>query len=258
MHEQSIVELKGVIKGNGDEIFMLMETAKGDAEQLFQKVNDLVKDNVISPETQNIINKVISKDILEGLLFLQKDRSMIHLDLKMENYFMRPSEGKAVLGDFGSSKRTTDAFNINNFDATVSYAAPEVLERGKDIDIKTLISDKADVWSAGLVVNAIFNGQDTKLSHKFSTGATNNILNFGKDYTNRLIDEPKNALDEIINSMAHPDPSERPTIEAVLKTSVFSDEKLDKPQIRELMKELLSSEIDVVKLTRLSQEIDNN
>ena len=55
--------------------------------------------------------------------------------------------------------------------------------------------------------------------------------------------------------MAHPDPSQRPTFEAVLKTSVFGNPDLEKPELREIIKEISSGNPDLEKIRQLSESL---
>lgn len=67
--------------------------------------------------------------------------------------------------------------------------------------------------------------------------------------------EPKH---EIVNALMHPDPAKRPDPTDVLKHSYFQDTRLESPQMKDLMKELVKKpELQNQELiARLSQEID--
>lgn len=250
-----VINLKGIVKGDNAELYMVMETAKDDAQNVFDKFKDLVNKNVISPETHEILKTVLSRDMMQSMLYIQKERNMIHLDLKPGNYLMN-SEGKAVISDFGTSRRTQDAFNIKYSKDNPIFASPEDLSRNlENQDEKLLINEKSDIWTLGLCLHDINYGK-TKFEADFASDTEDNIRNFGKNYNNRLIDNEATGLDRVINAMAHPDPRQRPTLEAVLKTSLFSDPKLDKPEVREIIRELFSKTPDLEKIKKLGLAIE--
>ena len=56
------------------------------------------------------------------------------------------------------------------------------------------------------------------------------------------------GLDRVINAMTHPDPKQGSTLEAVLKTSLYTDPKLDEPETRELIIELFQKPLTLKKL----------
>jgi serine/threonine protein kinase len=98
--------------------------------------------------------------------------------------------------------------------------------------------------------------------NKELTNISGEIANF-EEHTKELIKsakkdhlEPKH---EIVNALMHPDPTKRPDINDVLKHSYFQDPKLESPQMKELMKELLKKpeNQDQQKIKNLSDEIDN-
>lgn len=251
----NIINLKGVVKGAGEDLYMVMETAKTDNDKLKEKFDGLATDKVISPKVKNDLTNLLAKDMLNSMVYLQKEKNMIHLDLKLGNYLVN-NEGKSVLADFGSSRRTQGGFNLKDFEATQIYASPEVLTRfAENQEDKKVINEKSDVWSFGMVLHDIVHGKSKLESSTFSSVNQESIIEFGKDFNNRLIDEPKTAMDNIINAMCHPDPSKRPTFEAILKTSVFSDPALEKPELRNIIKEMISGNPDLEKIKKLSTDL---
>jgi hypothetical protein len=255
-NNKNVINLKGIVKGNGTELYMVMETAKGDAQGVFDKFDDLKKNNIISPKTYDLLKNLLSKDMMEGMLYLQKERNMIHLDLKPGNYLMN-KEGRAVVSDFGTSRRTTDAFNLKYNSQNPIFASPEALSRNlNNNDEKLLITEKSDIWTLGVFLHDINYGSSKLEDSTFMSKTEENILEFSKNDKNRLIDNETNPLDTLINSMTHPDPRQRPTLEAVLNSSFFKDPDLEKPGLREIIKEMSSKTPDLEKIKLFSQEID--
>jgi serine/threonine protein kinase len=78
-------------------------------------------------------------------------RGIIHRDLKPSNILIR-SNGRALIGDFGSSRFTNDDGTLTGPSATVHYAAPELF------DEHALLTPKVDVWGFGLILYEIVSG----------------------------------------------------------------------------------------------------
>ncbi|MEK7433610.1 MAG: protein kinase [Cyanobacteriota bacterium] len=254
-NNDKIINLKGSVKGDNDELYMIMEEAKIPGDTAIGKIGELKENNVISPKVKDLLDKLLVKDMLDSMVYLQKDKNMIIGDVKFNNSLIN-SDGKLVSSDFGSAKRTQDGFNDSKLESTQAYASPEVISRGfENIDDKRIINEKSDVWSVGLVINKVFNGKSKLDEPKFETQKLQAIYDFGSNFDNKLIDEEKSPIDTIINSMAHPDPSQRPTFEAVLKTSVFGNPDLEKPELREIIKEISSGNPDLEKIRQLSESL---
>ncbi|MFN4150458.1 MAG: protein kinase domain-containing protein, partial [Candidatus Sericytochromatia bacterium] len=199
--------------------------------------------------TKALLKTALLKDMMNGMLYVQNDRNMMHLDLKPGNYLIN-DDGKAVVSDFGSSKRDQSGFNTSNLEATVVYRSPEVVSKDRNADDKLVITEKSDIWTMGVVLHDVFYGPN-RLEGKFSADTENNIYQFSKNENNKLIENEVTPVDTLINSMAHPNPEKRPTFEAILQSSVFSDNKLDKPELKQLVLELLKPNPDTNKVKEL-------
>jgi serine/threonine-protein kinase len=76
---------------------------------------------------------------------------IIHRDLKPSNILLR-SNGRALIGDFGSSRFENDDGTLTGCSGTVHYAAPELFEESG------FVSRKADVFGFGLILSEIVSG----------------------------------------------------------------------------------------------------
>jgi TPR repeat protein len=91
-------------------------------------------------------------DIVLGMRFVHS-RQIIHRDLKPSNVLIR-SNGRALVGDFGSSRFNRDDGTLTSAgeSATVHYAAPELFVEGAEV------TPKIDVWGFGLILFEIVAG----------------------------------------------------------------------------------------------------
>jgi tRNA A-37 threonylcarbamoyl transferase component Bud32 len=89
-------------------------------------------------------------DIVVGMRFVHF-RGIVHRDLKPSNILICRN-GRALIGDFGSSRFTSDYATLTGVEATVYYAAPEMF-----VDTEEL-TPKVDVWAFGLILFEIVAG----------------------------------------------------------------------------------------------------
>jgi len=112
------------------------------------------------------IPETLTKQIFYNIALATKELhsyQICHLDLKLENIMYHKESNTVKLIDFGFSQYTTANGEENNensqqimqtsFCGSIHYAAPELLCR-VPFDGK-----KADVWSLGVVLYAMFSGQ---------------------------------------------------------------------------------------------------
>ena len=92
--------------------------------------------------------------ICQGLDYLHSHK-IIHRDLKAENIFLTENDG-AKIGDFGVSKlqEATMAGGATQT-GTYTHMAPEVLNK----DWNEKYSDKADMWSLGVLLYDLCTGE---------------------------------------------------------------------------------------------------
>lgn len=106
----------------------------------------------------------ISMDIAEGLVYLHSMRPVIvHRDLKSKNVLLN-RRGQAKLSDFGVSRKTTVNETMTSGVGTLLWTAPEIIEGRK-------YSEKADIFSLGVVLSEVDTGEEPYASMKNATNS---------------------------------------------------------------------------------------
>jgi serine/threonine protein kinase len=95
-------------------------------------------------------------------------KGFIHRDLKPSNILIN-SLGHALIGDFGTSRLEVDDATLTTEAGTVRYAAPEMFREGE-------YTNKADVFSFGLVLYEILVGSAVFPSSEYSLPVMKRIL----------------------------------------------------------------------------------
>jgi abelson tyrosine-protein kinase 1 len=93
---------------------------------------------------------IVICDIVLGMRFVHLKR-IIHRDLKPSNVLIQ-GNGRALIGDFGSSRLASDDATLTEQSGTVHYAAPELFDEFGEL------TDKVDVWAFGLILYEIVTG----------------------------------------------------------------------------------------------------
>ena len=89
--------------------------------------------------------KLITKDILNGLIHLHSNESKLHRDLKPANICINKN-GRAKLSDFGISRELKDSFaQCRTVVGTVTYMSPERIRAEN-------YGTKSDIWSVGITL----------------------------------------------------------------------------------------------------------
>jgi serine/threonine protein kinase len=159
-------------------------------------------------------NKVIAIDklsfiisqMISAIKYIHYNQ-IAHLDIKLNNFFVKDKVPNIVLGDFGLSVRLNDE-KITSYAGTLEYIAPEIFKR------IPYYGKVADIWSLGVCFY-------TLLFDKFpfkgnnSCEVLNNIKN--KDiFPTHIFDLTQNYnLKSLIKGMLNRDTKKRPTIEDV-------------------------------------------
>src|SRR5258708_4257674 len=99
--------------------------------------------------------------MLQALLYLHR-RGIIHRDLKPNNVLV--ANGQVRVLDFGLSTRPSSERREGETAGTLAYMAPEVLQQG-------LVTEAADLYSAGLIAYEIFTDQ-----HPFNTASISKLI----------------------------------------------------------------------------------
>lgn len=113
-----------------------------------------------------------------------------------------------------------------------------------------LVSNRADTWNAGLMAFQLIRGDERQLEvydSNFTSKIGNNIKAFGEDQDSRMTSASRiggeegemgmgiTASDKLINGLMHPDPEQRTNFKEALNNSLFKDERLDKPEVGQLL-----------------------
>jgi len=109
--------------------------------------------------------KVVLRDVLEGLWYLEK-KKMLHGDIKVENILLNREERLvAKITDFGISRSLRPVSGQSSsggkraFGGTPSHMAPELLDPEfaiKDTNGQAIITYNADLWSFGVMLYFLF------------------------------------------------------------------------------------------------------
>ncbi|CAD2111147.1 CAMK/CAMKL protein kinase [Plasmodium vinckei petteri] len=165
------------------------------AQYFFRKILDGVK--------YMHINKIAHRDLKPENIFLrkkvlnQKEKTLIRIG-KLPSCF----EYELKIGDFGACC-FNDAPNKVHYDivGTLSYAAPEVLGCDKNNGYD---SEKADVWSLGIILYAMlfgllpFDNEEKDIKEAYNE-IVNNKIAFPKNRINKCSNNVKNLLIGMLN-----------------------------------------------------------
>jgi serine/threonine protein kinase len=215
-----VVEMKGAVQGPDGEIYMAMEYADGgDLNDMGYSLAQAAQAGNISEEARNVLMQHMLREAVTGMKQVQ-DNNMTHHDIKGMNYLIG-SDGKVKVADFGSGQVGDDQgevpANAPHMITTQAYKAPELGGPGK-------VTGKADTYSLGVML-----GKLSKSSQ-------------GHGPSGERGDEPVTALVKLQKAMTDPDPTKRPTLEAVLQTSYMSDfeANYDQEKIDNLVKAVMA------------------
>lgn len=247
-----LLGLKGMIYKEGVNhkpglIMTLTEPASGgEMRDIHDRLNALVKGGVLTQETAQLIGRRMMAQALEGMLYLQRDRQMIHYDLKPENIFLT-EDGTVKIADLGMA---TVGEKGQGLKGSPVYMSPESLN-DRNIEFHT------DTWSLGVIAREMFSGE-LKLPMNAQylpsiESLQDRMDDFRQDDRHRVVklgndmDGKENvslrslgSYEEVINAMMHPDPKQRPNLEVVSQHPFFSDPSLEGEKLQALMKMVLT------------------
>ncbi|GKV45323.1 hypothetical protein SLEP1_g52428 [Rubroshorea leprosula] len=136
LNHPSVLSVKEVVKGEGDDFFMAMEFME-------QDLNRYIKSRKQGFSTGEV--KGLMLQLLEGVLYVHQNK-ILHRDLKTANLLLN-SEGKVKICDFGlSCRETNDGKPLTSLVVTLWYRAPELLLGA------TRYSKEIDMWSVGCIM----------------------------------------------------------------------------------------------------------
>lgn len=153
----------------------------------FESLADILKKGELDLNEK----KKLAVDICSALSDLEK-RGVFHGDIKPENIF-RNEKGDFLLADFGIAKRTDNIVNKKAVKQTVAFMAPELQENKAP-------KNTADIYSLGLLLYKLFNGNREPFINENSTAEEKNeaILKRIKGVPFPAPSEADSALSKII------------------------------------------------------------
>lgn len=244
----NLLGLKGMIYKEGINhqpglIMTLTEPASGgEMRDLHDRLNTLVKAGVMNKETAQLVGRRMMAQALEGMLYLQRDRQMIHYDLKPENIFLT-EDGTVKIADLGMATVGEEGRGLKG---SPVYMSPESLNE-RNIEFHT------DTWSLGVIAREMFSGE-LKLPMNaqylpsiealqdrmddFRQDGGHRVFKRGNDMDGKDNVSLRNLgnYEEVINAMMHPDPKQRPNLEVVAQHPFFADPSLDGEKLQALIK----------------------
>jgi serine/threonine protein kinase len=149
---------------------------------------------------------IVICDIVLGMRFVHSQQ-IIHRDLKPSNVLIR-GNGRALIGDFGSSGLTSEDATMTAQSGTVHYAAPELFNE------TVQLTPKVDVWSFGLILYELVSG----LSVFPSRLASFEVIRRMRDRFRPIIpEECGRYMGGLIDRCWSDDPSCRPSFDEILR-----------------------------------------
>jgi serine/threonine protein kinase len=117
----------------------------------------------------------IGARLAEALDFAHQ-RGVLHRDVKPANILVSPY-GRPMLADFNISSQQTPGEAEEMFGGTIAYMAPEHLDAFNPADDTTeeAVTERADVYSLGLVLDELLNGRNLQLSFDPSAGMVDRL-----------------------------------------------------------------------------------
>ena len=195
----NIVQLFEVIEDENGRIFLVLELVAGG--ELFDYI--VARGRVKEKEARKFFRQIIS-----GVEYCHANL-VVHRDLKPENLLL-DADGNVKINDFGFSNLIRPGKLFNTFCGSPIYAPPEIILE------KEYVGPTVDIWSMGVILYALVNGQlpwrlgkngriidiDKLLAGQFENSASANLTKGVKDLMNRMIvADPNNraTLSEVRN-----------------------------------------------------------
>ncbi|CDY56886.1 BnaC03g75260D [Brassica napus] len=215
----SIVNVKEVVVGNGDSVFMVMEHLEHD----LRGVMDRMKQPFSTSEV-----KCLMIQLLEGLKYLHSNW-IIHRDLKPSNLLLNNS-GELKICDFGMARQYGSPIKpYTQLVVTQWYRSPELLLGTKEY------STAVDMWSIGCIM-----GELLSLKPLFRGKSQNDIDQLQQIFA--VLGTPSETtwpgftalpvLSELgfdlLNRLLNVDPEKRLTVDEALNHAWFNEVPLQK------------------------------
>ncbi len=125
------------------------------------------------------------------------------------------------------------------------------LQRYQEINKEMSVNSRSDTWNVGVTALELFKVKTpSELSvyqGKEVIDIEQNIMTFGENEDNRMAKASRiggekgkmgvgiTAIDKLINGLMHVNPEQRTNFKSALNNSLFKDERLDKPEVGQLL-----------------------
>jgi eukaryotic-like serine/threonine-protein kinase len=157
----------------------------------------------------------IGARLAEALDFAHQ-RGVLHRDIKPANILVSPY-GRPMLADFNISSQQTPGEGEEMFGGTIAYMAPEHLDAFNPADDTTedAVTEQADVYSLGLVLDELLNGRNLQLSFDPGLGMVDRLRKLADwrrqrpPCTQVAVPSARKTLEQTICRCLAPDPGYR-------------------------------------------------
>ena len=149
LSHKSIIRLYDIVETD-DALYIFMELGRGG--ELFERIIEH------GPPSEDDC-KILMRNLLEAVAYLH-EKGIVHRDLKLENILMAsPSKDcfDLKLVDFGTAKPAGQG--RKTFCGSMSYIAPEVLQRKNTVKGLGSYGKGADMWSVGVIAYVCLSGR---------------------------------------------------------------------------------------------------
>ncbi|XP_071075544.1 serine/threonine-protein kinase MARK2-like [Desmodus rotundus] len=195
LHHPNIIALFEVISTPDKHILFMEHAGRGDLCDHLQECG-----RITEHQARPMFRQMISA------LHYCHHKGIVHRDLKPENILLDEHLNIKV-ADFGFSRDFSN-YKLTTFCGTLPYMAPEILER------RVYDGPKADVWSLGVILYCMVTGE-----HLFVGDTAGEVIKQIHNKELHLPDFTSVEIQELLHRMLTVDPSQRPTLDALMKDS---------------------------------------
>lgn len=211
----NVLDMKGmVLAPNGAPLIAMDLADAGDADDYTEAVGAAEQSGLISEPARQAMMAAQMRDIVMGMKAMQA-KGMTHHDLKEANVFLA-SDGTFKVADFGLAEHVDGHQGVVRGleEHTPGYQPPELEGKGD-------VTQKSDNFTLGEILERITDPmrKHGEYSSKWSTQNAGPGQKEGPDGKPAMA----SSLDRAINRLKDPDPAKRPTLDAVLMSSYFTD-----------------------------------
>jgi serine/threonine protein kinase len=203
----NIIRMDGAAVSNDGSLHMMMEEAEGgDMTTVGNNLVMLQSMGVLPDAARNVLALDMIAQTVKGMKAMQ-ERGLVQNDLKPQNLMLN-KDGTVKIIDFGESRFVDETTGTiprapdGGYNTTPGYEAPEHYARGGKIDAK------ADAHALGAMIKVMLNPA-------MSEAAGRNEL------------KPVSAMGRLANALTDDDPDKRPSLDAVLMSSLLDQSAQD-------------------------------